>query len=201
MKIATYYDSLSEGHKIEDSALIDLWSESWRKRGFETEVLCLRDAKLHPFFGEFFDVVSEYPTLNARNYEVACFVRHLAFHLSDARLFSDYDVINYSMTPEQPELNLNFHSFCCGGPPLFTANKEAMRKLIFCLMNLDRPEMLDGRPHLSDQTVFQSLPISSSHHALDYLEIGWEKALAVHYSNRFWGVRKQGRTNSAIKPV
>ena len=86
--------------------LINLWKESWSKYGWNPIVLGMDDIKKDDFFWKYYNVVSKLPTHNPLSYEIACWISHISFYQASIRnnddLFasSDYDMINYGLTPD-----------------------------------------------------------------------------------------------------
>ena len=56
-KIYTYFHDFKKCDK--ERQLVDLWLENWKLNGFDAAVLSLDDAKIHPFFDEFNEKMTE----------------------------------------------------------------------------------------------------------------------------------------------
>jgi hypothetical protein len=182
MTIATYYEPLNSERIPEDEALIKLWRESWEKCGFNTIVVDHSFAKQHPFHHWVSEHVSKFPTVNHRGYELHCFLRHLAFQLSGAHLYSDYDAIAYAplaMHKHKPAI----HSFMDRHPALYCATPEGFKWFWNHVFGWDDFDDFEGKPHVSDMTIFRKLTMSSSNDCIDWPNPGWKTAPVVHYGN------------------
>lgn len=113
MKIYTYYDNISMPHQLE---LLDLWSESWSRYGFEPCIITSIQIKSHSDFNEFYNqmknihlnMMPNRKTEKSMAYNLACFVRWFAYSKeqhNDYCFFSDYDVININLTTEDEIIN------------------------------------------------------------------------------------------------
>ena len=186
VKISTFYEPLFGPREVHDRALIQFWKESWERNGWTTEVLSLKDCKTHPRFDEFKQQIERYPTVNDRNYERMCFLRHLAFAQSDANLFCDFDCINRNWNPAADDIRFKaqVHAFMTRHPALYTADASGFVWLLDWLMFWPKHDVEEsGRPHISDQTIFTQLPISTDDVCLDYPNPGWENAHVNHFGN------------------
>ncbi len=187
MKIATFYEPLWAPREAADRALIQFWCESWERNGWTTEVLNLAHARTHPMFDHYRQQIERYPTINDRSYERMCFLRHLAFAQSDANLFADFDSINKTWQPAADDIRFKaqLHAFMrTGNPALYTADINGFRWLLTWLMFWPKNDVEEGgRPHISDQTIFTQLPISSDETMIDYPNPGWQAAQVNHFGN------------------
>ncbi len=77
-----------------DDEMLGLWKEEWTAAGFETHILSLEDAKLHPRFAEFEEKLQNIP-LNTltKTYDQMRYFRHLAMASVGGGYMSDYDVL------------------------------------------------------------------------------------------------------------
>jgi hypothetical protein len=83
--------------------LLDVWARSWRKQGWTPIVLNEGVAKKHPRYREFKQSYWNLPTEYGHDYEGACFMRYVAVAAMGGGMLVDYDVINYSFKPVQPD--------------------------------------------------------------------------------------------------
>lgn len=103
-----YYEPVGMYDDHSQRALIDVWARSWRKQGWDPIVLNPGDAMQHPMWERFEANVSKLPSEYGPLYDKACFRRWLAMAAQTSGkhgggLLLDYDVINYRMTPFEPE--------------------------------------------------------------------------------------------------
>lgn len=100
MNVYCYHHDAKHAAAGYESELLSRWRATWSKRGFNPVMLTEVDARRHPRFDEIDSVVSKLPTVNVPFFERACWLRWLAYDLSTPGLFTDYDVMNYSLTPD-----------------------------------------------------------------------------------------------------
>lgn len=199
--------------------LMNLWRDSWSKIGFEPVVLNEYYARGHAFFADYDKVISALPSVNPPGYDRACFLRWLAMAnapLVDTRelfLMSDYDVMGYHPEPflfygtriakaKPPATKLVFFEKYC--PSLVLGHRatfaaQAQRFYDFGKSfdpNSLREAVVDGRPHVSDQNILESMQSRMPEHyevlhlVRSYGETAWDSAPAVHYCNSAMGPPK-----------
>lgn len=180
-------------------ALLNLWALSWEKQGWKTALLNENDAREHPGYAYFNERISRFPTSNPREYERACFLRHLAMaNLCNANVDTlvDYDVINQSWTAERswvgPISEMAFMEVLepTRVPCAIRGNREGFENLCDALC-----EYLPGDSdnHVSDMTIIRQLPLyvravcvehlNSGSSVPDEAGDGWKTAPLVHFSN------------------
>lgn len=105
--VYTYYVPLNQMPDLwspsSQRLLIDVWRRSWAKQGWNPVVLNETHARRHPRFTEFKKKFWELPTEYGHNYEGPCFMRWAAAAAVGGGLLVDYDVINYSFPPQDPD--------------------------------------------------------------------------------------------------
>lgn len=194
-KVYTYF---TQDPRLPDfSAELALWEETWRARGWETEILGPDDAKQHP---EYYALRKRapLPSVNPAVYEQACFDRWMALSAVGGQLMVDFDVMNLEFRPgvldyAYPLLFLHSSVVPCA---VFSKNPEVIVKMI----QQYRPEdaiQIDGRQHCSDQEMFR-LPRNANQiaHQPECAEFGsfnWSNSPLVHFSNASlaaWGKKK-----------
>lgn len=103
MKVYTYHQPLPNsryGHDSENE-LIQLWSESWSKRGWDPVVLDERTAYNNIHFPAWSKIFQDMPRIDREiQWQLSCLYRWIALEEVGGGLMVDYDVINYSFSPE-----------------------------------------------------------------------------------------------------
>jgi len=187
--------------------LIDLWAESWRKRGWEPIVLGESHARRHPRFKEFKQKFWELPTEYGHDYEGACLMRYVAVAAMGGGMLTDYDVMNYSVTPERVEKlqaiydSPQFFLFCnrpprdvfagafFGCPELYEGVSQ-----IFYSWEIDKRDFVQSSTytgyHCSDLSMLMQI-FDGRRTRPDWLQLapgcvlypeeGWQTAPMVHY--------------------
>ena len=176
--------------------LLNLWAETWQAGGFDTQILSEEDARSHPGYKYFNDRVSRFPTVNPREYERACFIRHLAMANIGGGLAVDYDVMLMNHIPEFEPVE-GFGVF----PPFpyileptrvpcaVMGTEEAFEQICDYLCEY-QPAQQEN--HVSDMTILRKTRIQtgsscvehlcSGHPIQDDLGDGWKTAPLVHFS-------------------
>lgn len=125
MKVYTYHVPI-ELFPIQNK-LIDNWSTSWKKNGFEPIVLTDEDAKKHSRYDELYKEIQQiranvnHRKFDARGekYSISCYLRWLAYAALDSseRFYTcDYDILNFNFKPGDEQSD-KFHlmdHFCPG---------------------------------------------------------------------------------------
>lgn len=98
--VYTYYAPLKgAAHHSWAPDAIHQWRRSWSGAGWKPRVLTPAHARAHPEHDALEAFVKTLPTPNARDYESACFLRHLAVAVVGGGYLSDYDVVNVNLPP------------------------------------------------------------------------------------------------------
>lgn len=149
MKIFSYFDSSTGwGGQAE---LIAVWEQSWRRFGWQPQILTPRDATRHPDYARFLAKINTLPTVNSRVYENACYLRWLALDRAGGGFMCDYDVINYGLRPFKPDHGIDFfHPQYI--PSFVYFNKEGCRTAFQHIMDY-KPE----ESHVSDMIILMKM--------------------------------------------
>lgn len=146
--------------------LVDAWRTNWKRAGWEPVVLTQGYATTNPRFRSVAPVFATFPTVNPKQYEMACFVRWLAFQMAAKEvggpvLAVDWDVgcVDYS----DAMLHADFSSLRCtlldadAVPCAVIGTAHGFDRLLDALVDprYTRPVEVGGRPHVSDMTVVQ----------------------------------------------
>lgn len=191
-KVYVYYERLMLSDEAET---IELFLKSWRFYGWNPVILHQDEAMRHPKAAEFAERVSTYPTVNNRQYELACYMRWLAFQRHAPGVFSDYDIINFGFspgdfTPEDPMVFLHGESWVV---PIY-ANRDGIELAIKGIEEWDgKTETVFGQDHISDMYLaikktrgrFRSYDFT-----VDYKKPGYETKSLVHFMGPACGRNK-----------
>lgn len=185
MRIYTYHEYVPELPHAE--SLLPLWSESWRKNGWEPVVLNRSHAEQHPNYIEFLEKYKSLPTVNASGYELACYLRWLALAVVGGGWMSDSDVMCYGFKPQAPPEKMTIYSRGNGiCPCLVSGSSEQYTHAakVFAAWQ-GETNLENGKPHASDQNIlgkveafYDNIQICSQ-----YGDHGWNFFPLVHYCN------------------
>lgn len=185
MNVYCYYEDAGE----DVSRLIPLWSESWRRHGWNPIVLGREQAKQSTFYDRMAETVEQFPTVNQRAYSNANFIRYCALEAIGGGLFTDYDNINYGLKPDHLWHICKYNDLIRlfrGG--FFYMTKNGCAKFINTILTPGTQYracfILGQQPHVCDVCYldYLNVPIINGLSVL-YREYGWETAPTVHYSN------------------
>lgn len=196
MKVYAYFDSCCVSETAKRT--LDLWKKSWENNGWDPVILTENDARLHPFYTRFSEVIRTFPSVNGPGFDYHAFMRWLAVANRQRDEFivtTEPDVINYDLAPEDVEkyhARLDIHSpvpaFITGSAPEFE---------LFCAHVLTHlltsEDVFEGRPHLSDQDFAARYAeprglvnfVSGSRYCREVFADGWETAPCVHFGTPY----------------
>ena len=145
------------------------WRKAWESRGWNTRVLTEHDARAHSDFPELYRAFKKLPTVNAREYEVACFIRHLAMTVAGGGWMSDYDVVPLAIPACAPLSNEGRFTTHQGFvPSLVSATADEylrVTKLMAASPWRENPatfQTRDGRPIVSDMKALAHLQATNA---------------------------------------
>lgn len=170
--VYTYFEDLTQHYHQEDpgmsrrmnnydhNLLVRQWLRNWYANGWDPVVLGRVDAETAPLFPHYQRRFQAYPTVNNEHYELACYIRWLAFAERDGGVFVDYDIYNF------PAEALPRAAGVCGRGPLlsypdflpmllFGNGTETKRLILEYVRYQVDPEAdrFEGRPHISDMII------------------------------------------------
>lgn len=183
MNIYTYHIDV-EG--MADSVkLIDLWKQSWAKMGWNPMVLTREHSQRHPQYNDLVNHFNNHlPTINPKQYELACYERWLAMVVVGGGWMSDSDVINWSFFPNRPKsedlICFSKGSIC---PCLVYGGEEAYASGIKLFLS-HRGGAINPA-HASDQDILNLHPDKIKHSLIveQHGNAGWENASLVHFNH------------------
>ena len=101
MKAFTYIDRrINPQFREDQDRILKLWKDSFDRFGFETKILTEEDSMRHPRYAELLELVRHFPSICQRDYENCCWLRWLAYEQNAPAIFTDWDVINFGLRPE-----------------------------------------------------------------------------------------------------
>lgn len=109
MRVVTYWQELAP-HPTD---LMAAWQLAWEDHGFEVVITGLRDAQHNERYEACLKWAQQAPTRNQKEFEVACWMRWLAYQQYAPALFVDYDCINFDLKPERVPVG-DFINLGCG---------------------------------------------------------------------------------------
>lgn len=116
MKVYTYHEEIKFKHQ---NQLLEFWKKSWERQGFLPIVLTRSDAESHPDYENFVNKIKvlhkKITEKELTQYGLACWLRWMAYAMQKEEKFyvSDYDVINHSFKPKEPENVLHLMDSAC----------------------------------------------------------------------------------------
>ena len=100
--IYTYYEDLTHfSHQVHMSTLKS-WARHWYSVGFMPIILSRQQAVSHPLYKKFRKKMRKLPTVNPKNYEMACYLRWLAFEQIGGGIMVDFDVVYFGPYGQRP---------------------------------------------------------------------------------------------------
>jgi hypothetical protein len=195
MNVFTYFQPLGLNDAKE---LIPLWTEAWRNIGYKPTILLAEDLDDVPDYRSFVDTVSKFPSVNPPGYDLACYVRWLAFREALAwtdtgvGLMVDLDVFPRRGLPPGPvEHDV---AFLDPGkvPCAVEATFKGSMQIVKWLVSQKPPvEKINGKPHTSDMLCLQRAPWPTTDQCREYGVDAWGDCEFVHFaSSRMGGRRK-----------
>eukprot|EP00634_Sargassococcus_sp_CCMP2135_P004738 CAMPEP_0198665950 /NCGR_PEP_ID=MMETSP1467-20131203/62743_1 /TAXON_ID=1462469 /ORGANISM="unid. sp., Strain CCMP2135" /LENGTH=298 /DNA_ID=CAMNT_0044402571 /DNA_START=32 /DNA_END=928 /DNA_ORIENTATION=- len=152
-----------EVHAGATPAMLEIWARSWKASGWETRILTLSDAQSHPQYYWYLERFMELPTVNPKEYELACFLRHVAMAALGGGWMSDYDVLPHSLSADSSLARMppgNFTTYELFVPSLVSGSGpefERIARNMALVPWADRPDIFSvhSKPHVSDMHVFK----------------------------------------------
>jgi hypothetical protein len=200
MNVYCYFVPVKGINEANEKALIDLWRENWLSQGFNPIVLNEDTAKLSPIHKEYGAIVDRFPTVNAKGYDYAVWMRLLALSQvkDDLALFTDYDLFNYGWQmngAQRGKINLySWNVTCC-----IVVDPRIMESVCREIMQItpDPRHRHNGTPNFEDMhwlgdvmhqrtDIFNVLPSE----VVEYGDPGWETSKLVHYCNKMMMPKK-----------
>lgn len=164
--IYTYFETIpNQTFKLQEAAVdtLKLWEKVWSIQGWHPVILTVQDAKRHQNYSYFRDRFSSFPTINAKEYELACFMRHVAMATVGGGFLSDYDVLPlYIPRCVKPLSSGKYTVIDRHIPSLVSASGQEYTRIAGLMAEFkwkDHPNLFNqsGRQHVSDMLVMKKL--------------------------------------------
>lgn len=176
--VTTYYQPVKWHGDQRHS--IDFWAASWEKLGWQTRVLGRSDAMRHPLAQRYLMKMGSIPVQTPAGYELACWLRWLAFSVNGGGLMVDFDVINKNLPSGQlisdEVLIADAHRVPC----MVFATSDGAEDIVQRIFKHTPPD----QPHYSDMMFFQQSPYPHASICREIGQDGWREAPVRHFSVR-----------------
>jgi len=164
--VHTYFDEnvlIRDGEEsiAGQRATLQAWVTAWAAAGWQPRVLDESAAKNHPDFYTLRAKFQKLPTVNSKEYELACFLRHVALAAVGGGWMSDYDVVPVNMPPCLALPNKGrFTTHEKFIPSLVSGSADECTRVAHLLGDVpweDHPQLFSDsdRPHVSDMVALK----------------------------------------------
>jgi hypothetical protein len=93
--IYTYFEEIARLPAWRHRMVLRVWARHWYSLGFMPIILGRKEAQAHPFYKPFYAKMAELPSVNPQAFELACYLRWLAFVQVGGGIMIDYDAIYF----------------------------------------------------------------------------------------------------------
>ncbi|KAJ8021041.1 hypothetical protein HOLleu_40796 [Holothuria leucospilota] len=161
--IYTYYQPTSEDQNVrrQFQILLDVWKNAWSEAGWNPHILSEKDARTHPEYQALRQKFLSLPTVNNKEYEVACFMRHVAMAAVGGGWMADFDTlplhIPKCVSPPSGGAFTTWDNFI---PCLVSGSAKEFTRLAHMMGDIDwksHPEMFaySGKQQVSDMLALE----------------------------------------------
>ncbi len=174
--VSIYYESV-KWHGNQQHT-IDFCAASWRKLGWQVQLLGRSDAQRHPLFQRYLAKMSVVPSASPAGYDLACWIRWLAFAVNGGGLAIDFDVINRSFPAgqfvDEPVLIADMARVPC----MVFASSDGAEDIV---QRIFKHQIPSGVPY-SDMDFFRTSPYPHTPVCYEIGVPGWREASVRHFS-------------------
>lgn len=160
--------------------MLQVWLRSWHAHGYHPIILFLADAMHHSNYTCLRDTFATFPTVNPPEYELACYMRWLAFRMTGGGVFMDYDIVAVDKF-EVPWRRIDgLYSWEPLAPMLTVGGADGLdRQIAFMASHGEPLQTIEGRPHTSDMLIMRR-------NMNLYTQVLFNHPPIVHVSNDFY---------------
>lgn len=174
-KVYTYFQNSSYGSiKMRGiRRLLKLWLRAWHQAGYDPIILTSANASSHPQYHPLREAFERFPTVNNLDYEVACYLRWLAFRMAGGGTFMDYDILPFGHIVFPSTIDVESLVACRLHAPMLThAGPLGVERQIALMANFKGPFLtLHDCPHISDMHIMRAHADAYTHYTEDCLRV------------------------------
>lgn len=202
--VFTFYEPSDYTNEAECAALLDVWREGWKSRGWNPVVLSMRDAAKSGRFQGVGEAITHHPRIGPASAQVNRFMRWVALARMGGGLMVDYDLIPGGFTPHDlPNESLIIFDGRTGALCGLRLDRDASHKLLDAIENYRATEtdVVDGRPCVTDATIVKTL-FGSNVDKIAASSFGdgnaWKDGALVHFPQSALNEHKPGSRKSEV---
>lgn len=183
--VLTFYEPSDYTNQTESAALLDLWRDAWKSRGWNPVVLSMRDAVKHGRYLEVSDRVERLPRVGPVAATMNRFMRWVALARVGGGLMVDYDLIPASFTPHDlPVGALALTSKETGKLCGLRLDRETAAKWLdaICAYDAQPGDVVGDKPCVTDATVLKAFEQTLRVVHIEAVADGSEDAAVIHFS-------------------
>lgn len=169
----------------EQLALLNRWGELWESSGWEPMIITELDAAKHPRFAEWKAAFEKIPTINPKEYEMACWLRWIAMAAlpgNDPSLMTDYDVIPNGFARDETARAYGLLPLLlCDCVPCAVFGLPSQFSNAIEIFLGTAPVIENGKPHLSDMHAVRDVAFPREDLCREYFTSGWKTAPLIHF--------------------
>lgn len=203
-RVCTYFRPCVDPEALaEQKRILAIWQENWSSHGWEPVIITENDARKHPDFQKYYDAFYAMPTVNPKEYEMACWLRWVAM-AAIGGLMVDYDALVTGTLSYGHRGEIAFPLILSDSNPVPCAvvgTKEQYQCALTNFLNCP-PSLEQGALHLSDQIAVQLLGFPTVGICKEVGTPGWRDAKLIHFSHAACGQKRSEEMRAwAEKPV
>lgn len=192
-RVHTYFRPCVDPEALaEQKRILAIWQENWSSHGWEPVIITENDARKHPDFQKYYDAFYAMPTVNPKEYEMACWLRWVAMAQISCGVMTDYDVLNNGWIPPKwafdPEMVAPFvYSTNNPVPCAVSGYKRGFEFAAVSFATSKERFTEGGKAHVSDQLLIQKWGWPSNDDCKEVGTPGWRDAKLIHFSHAACG--------------
>lgn len=203
--VLTFYQPSDYTSQTESAALLELWREGWKSRGWNPVVLAMRDAAKHGRYQAISDKVEGLPRVGTLSAAQNRFMRWVALARMGGGLMVDYDLIPAGFTPNDlPDGPLAIFDGESDELVGLRLDKEAAGKWLEVIEAYDAQpgDQVADRPSVTDGTILKAslaqlgFTPSDQIRATSVGEGDWQAGPVIHFSQAAMNKQRTGQRKS-----